>query len=114
MWFFNAPDIKNEAFYIEFIEKTINAQLADHLNDPELVKSYEVHAHSWKYKQSKCCFSYGQCFIENTTIAKQIDSKFNNAEKQGVLKWTNEMIFHQRMPKSMCKVYDVNVRLKSN
>ena len=39
MWFFNAPDIKNEAFYIEFIEKTVNAQLADHLNDPELVKS---------------------------------------------------------------------------
>ena len=41
--------------YIAFIEKTINSQLPDHLNDPgllELVKTYQVDVHSrncWKY-----------------------------------------------------------------
>ena len=34
IWLFNAPNIENEAAYIESIEKTINAQLPDHLNDP--------------------------------------------------------------------------------
>ena len=44
----------NEADYIEFIERTINAQLSDHSNNPELfelVKTYQVYAHSrtcWK------------------------------------------------------------------
>ena len=33
---FSAPNIENEAACIEFIEKTVNAQLPDHLNDPEL------------------------------------------------------------------------------
>ena len=45
IWTFNAPNIENEAAYIEFIEKTISAQLPDHLNDPELselVKTYQV------------------------------------------------------------------------
>ena len=36
IWIFNAPNIENEATYIEFIEKTINVQLPDHFNDPEL------------------------------------------------------------------------------
>ena len=36
IWIFNAPYIENEALYIEFIEKTINPQLPNHLNDPEL------------------------------------------------------------------------------
>ena len=36
IWIFNAPNIQNETAYIEFIEKTINAQLSDHLKDPEL------------------------------------------------------------------------------
>ena len=31
IWIFNAPNIENESAYIEFIEKTINAQLPDHL-----------------------------------------------------------------------------------
>ena len=34
VWIFNAPNI--EAAHIGFIEKTINAQLPDHLNNPEL------------------------------------------------------------------------------
>ena len=49
IWIFNAPNIQNETAYIEFIKKTINAQLPDHLKDPEifeLIKFYQVHAHS--------------------------------------------------------------------
>ena len=34
IWIFIAPNIQNQVAYIEFIEKTINAQLPDHLNDP--------------------------------------------------------------------------------
>ena len=34
IWIFNAPNIQNETAYIEFIEKTINAQLPDHLKEP--------------------------------------------------------------------------------
>ena len=34
IWIFNAPNIQNETAYIEFIEKTINAQLLDHLKEP--------------------------------------------------------------------------------
>ena len=51
---FNAPNIQNETAYIEFIDETINAQLPDHLKDPEpfnLVKTCPVHAHfatCWK------------------------------------------------------------------
>ena len=44
MWIVNTRNIENEAVYIEFIKKTINAQLPDHLNDPgifELVKTYK-------------------------------------------------------------------------
>ena len=57
MWIFNAPNIQNEADYIEFLEKTINTQLLDHSNDPELfefVKTYQVHAHS------KTCCKYNK------------------------------------------------------
>ena len=35
IWIFDAPSIENEAACIEFIEKTTNAQLPNHLNDPE-------------------------------------------------------------------------------
>ena len=78
----------NEADYIEFIERTINAHLPDHSNDPELfelVKTYQVYAHSrtcWKYNKNECCFLYGQYFTEKT-IAKPLDSKFNDNEKKG-------------------------------
>ena len=54
LWIFNSPNIESEAAYIDFIEKIINAQFPDHLNDSdlfELVKTYQVHAHSrncWK------------------------------------------------------------------
>ena len=34
IWIFIAPNIKNEVTFIEFTEKTIFAQLLDHLNDP--------------------------------------------------------------------------------
>ena len=48
IWIFNAPNIENEAAYIEFIDKTINLQLPNHLSDPELfrlVKNY--HSRSY-------------------------------------------------------------------
>ena len=87
--------MENEAAYIEFIEKTLNVQLPEHLNYPEcfeLVQTYLVHAHSgtcWKYNKNECHFSYGQYFTEKTIIAKPLDSKFSNDEKQEILKWTN-------------------------
>ena len=66
---FNAPNIENETGYIEFIEKTINTQLPDHLKDLELfelVKTYQIHVHSrtcWKYKKNDCHFSYGRYLL---------------------------------------------------
>ena len=65
IWIFNAPNTQNETACIEIIEKTINAQLPDHLKDLELyelVKTYQVYVHSrigWKYLKNKCRFSYG-------------------------------------------------------
>ena len=53
IWILNPPNIQDEAAYISFIEKTINAQL---------VKTYQVHSHSrtcWKYNTNECRFSYG-------------------------------------------------------
>ena len=76
MWIFNAPDIENEAIYIEFIEKIINVQLPNYLNDPELselVKTYQVHIHS------RTCWKYN---TEKKIIAKPLDSKFSNEKKQ--------------------------------
>ena len=98
IWIFNAPNIENEAAYIEIIEKTINAQLPDYLNDPEafeLVKTYQIHAHSRtcrKYNKNECRFSYGRYFTEKTIIAKQLHCKFNNVEKQEVLTWRNTLL----------------------
>ena len=90
IWIFNAPNIQNEPYYIDFIEKTINAQLPNHLNDPglfELAKTYQFHAHyrtCWKYNKNKFHFSDGRYFTEKT-IAKPLDSKFNHNEEQEVL-----------------------------
>ena len=62
---FSAPNIENIAAYIEIIEKTINAQLPDHLNDPELlelVDTYHVPAPSrtcWKYNKNNLLSNYG-------------------------------------------------------
>ena len=65
IWILHPPSIQDEAAYINFIEKTINDQLSDPQNDPEifgLIKIYQVHAHSttcWKYNKNECRFSYG-------------------------------------------------------
>ena len=98
IWINNVANIENEAAYIEFIEKTINAQLPNHLNDPELfelVKTYQVHAHSrtwWKYNKNECHFSYGRYFTEKAIIAEPPDSKFSNDEKQQILRWRNTLL----------------------
>ena len=98
IWIFNAPNIQNETAYIEFIEKTINAPLSDHLKEPEcfeLVKTYQGHAHSracWKYNKNECCFSYGRYFTEKTITAKRLDSQLSNDEKEEVLTWRNTLI----------------------
>ena len=93
IWIFNAPNIENKVAYIEFGENKINKELPEHLNNLELFelfKTYQVHAHSrtcWKYNQNECRFSYGQYFTEKTIIAKPLDSKFSNDEKQKILTW---------------------------
>ena len=98
IWIFNAANIENETAYIEFDEKTINAQFPDHLNNPELfelVKTYQIHAHSrtcWKYNKNECSFSYGQYFTEKTIIAKPLDFEFSNDKKQEILTWRNTLL----------------------
>ena len=83
---FNAPNIKNEAAYIRFIEKTINAQLPDHLNDAELfglVKTCQAHVNSrtcLKYNKNELRFSYGRYFTEGTIVSKPLDFKISNDE----------------------------------
>ena len=42
IWIFNTPNLQNHAAYIDSIEKTINAQLTDHLNDQELFELVET------------------------------------------------------------------------
>ena len=84
IWIFNAPNVENEAACIEFIDKTINSQLPDYLNDSEffeLVKTYQVHVHSrasWKYNKNDHLFSCGRYFTEKTIITKLLGSKFSN------------------------------------
>ena len=72
IWILNPPSIQDEAAYISFIEKTINAQLPDPQNDSELfglLKTYQVHSHSrtsWKYNTNESRFSYGRfCYRED-------------------------------------------------
>ena len=72
--------------------------MSDHINNPDLFdlgKTYQVHARSktsWKYNKSECHFSYGRDFIENTIIAKALDSEFGNDEKEEVLIWRNKLL----------------------
>ena len=72
--------------------------MPNHLNDPELfvlLKTYQVHAYSrtcWKYNKNECRFSNGRYFTEKTIIAKLLDSKFSNDEKQEVLTWRNTLL----------------------
>ena len=55
IWIFKTLNLENEDPYIAFIEKKINGQLPDHLNNPELfelVKAFQIHAHPrtrWNY-----------------------------------------------------------------
>ena len=73
-------------------------QLPDHLNDPEifkLVKTCQVHVHSricWKYNKNEHQFSCGYYFIDKTTIAKALGSKFSNEEKQKILTTRNTLL----------------------
>ena len=69
IWIFNALNNQNETVYTEFVVKTINSQLPDHLNDPEfpkLVKTYQVHGYSitcLKYNNNGLCFLYGRFLL---------------------------------------------------
>ena len=95
----HAPNIQNEADCIDFNDTAINARLPNHLNDSELfelVKTYQVHVLSrtcWKYIKNECRFSYGWYFTKKKIIAKPLDSKFNNDEKQEVLVWRNTLLW---------------------
>ena len=98
IWIFNAPNIENEAAHKVFIEKTINAHLPDHLNDPELfelVKTYQFHSYSrtyGKYNKNECRFSHGRFFTEKAIIAKPLPSRFSNEEKQENLTGRNTLL----------------------
>ena len=89
IWILDPPNIQDEVAYISFIERTINAQLPDPQNDSELfelVKTYQVHAHSrtcWKYNKYECCFSHGRFFTEKTIIAKPVDSEISKDKNKG-------------------------------
>ena len=69
IWVSNASTIQNKTAYIKLIENTINAQLPDPFNDPELIKlvqASQVRHQSrtcWKYSKNECCFSYGFFFL---------------------------------------------------
>ena len=95
VWILNPPNIQDEAAYISFVKKTINAQQPDPQNDSEffeLVKTYQVHSHSrtcFKHKKNECRFSYGQFFTEKTIIAKPVDSEISKDKKQEMLTQRN-------------------------
>ena len=88
IWILSPPNIRDETAYINFIEKTINAQLPYPQNNSELfelVKTHQVHSHSrtcWKYNKNECRFSYGRFFTEKTIIAKPFDSEIGKDKKQ--------------------------------
>ena len=46
----------------------------------------------WKYNNNEFHFSYGQYFTEKTIIAKPLDYRFRNDEKQEVLTWINTLL----------------------
>ena len=61
----------------------------------ELVKTYQVHAHSktcWNYNKNECPFSYGRFFTEKTIITKPLDSELTNDEKQELLAWRKTLL----------------------
>ena len=88
IWVSNASTIQNKTAYIKLIENTINAQLPDPFNDPELIKlvqASQVRHQSrtcWKYSKNECCFSYGFFFFtKKTIIAKPLDSELRKTMK---------------------------------
>ena len=46
------------------------------------------------YNKNECRFSYGCYFTEKAFIAKQLDSKFSNYEKQEILTWRSTLLRH--------------------
>ena len=90
IWIFNTPNIENEDVYFEFLEKTINVQLSDHLNDPDplelVVKTYQGHAHS-KLAASKTRMDVDFPTVDILLIRqslKPLGSKFSDDEKRGL------------------------------
>ena len=71
--------------------------MPNHLNDLEifeLVKTYQIHAHSrtcWKYNKDECRFFYGRYFTDKI-IVKQLDSKFSKDKKPKILTWRNSLL----------------------
>ena len=97
IWIFNTPNIQNEDVYFEFLEKTINVQLSDHLNDPDplelVVKTYQGHAHS-KLAASKTRMDVDFPTVDILLIRqslKPLGSKFSDDESE-VLTWTNTLL----------------------
>ena len=71
---YDSPNFENEAPFIEFVAKTINAELPGHLIDPELferVNTYQVHTHSTTYSKR---LSYVRYFTKKIIITKPLDS----------------------------------------
>ena len=98
IWVFDAPNIQDEKRYISFVENTINVQLPDPQDQPELfelVKTYQIHAHSrtcWKYNKNECRFSYGRFFSSKTIISKPLEPHLSKDEKQEILIWRKMLL----------------------
>ena len=96
IWIFNAPNIQNENAYIEFIEKTINAQLPDHLKDPELLSQFRFTKFMFTLElagNTTSCLSYGRYFTEKNIITKPLDSKLSNGEKEKYITKASQKLY---------------------
>ena len=94
IWNLNAPNIENKAAFINFIEKTINAQLPDPPNDPELFELVKTSKFmlTQKFAGNTTKMNTGQFHTEKTTNGKPLDSELTNDEKLEVLAWIKALL----------------------
>ena len=81
----------NKEEYIAFVDRIIRADLPDKELEPELfnlVKTYQLHAHSKtcrKYKNEICRFHFGKYFTDRTIIASPLSDELDEDTKNEIL-----------------------------